>query len=62
MTIMPYGWPWPIDAVHRPGRLLAPHRVIVTWVMKSSGISLAAPDHPRNPAAVTSPEWLWLTL
>jgi hypothetical protein len=26
MIIMPYGCPWPINAVHRPGRLLAPHR------------------------------------
>ena len=26
MIIMPYGWPWPIDAAHRPGRLLAPHQ------------------------------------
>ena len=25
MIIMPYGRPWPINAVHRPGRLLAPH-------------------------------------
>jgi hypothetical protein len=27
----------------------------------SSGIPRTAPDHPRNPAAVTSPKWLWLT-
>jgi hypothetical protein len=26
MIIMPYGWPRPIAAAHRPGRLLAPHR------------------------------------
>ena len=26
MIMMPYGWPWPIAAAHRPGRLLAPHR------------------------------------
>jgi hypothetical protein len=25
MIIMPYGWPRPIAAAHRPGRLLAPH-------------------------------------
>ena len=25
---MPYGWPWPIAAAHRPGRLLAPHRAV----------------------------------
>jgi len=24
MIIMPYGWPWPIDTAHKPGRLLAP--------------------------------------
>ena len=29
MIIMPYGWPWPIDTAHKPGRLLAPHRRIV---------------------------------
>jgi len=29
MIMMPYGWPWPITAVHRPGRLLAPHRLTV---------------------------------
>jgi len=27
MIIMPYGWPWPIDTAHKPGRLLAPHRL-----------------------------------
>ena len=26
MIMMPYDWPWPIAAAHRPGRLLAPHR------------------------------------
>jgi hypothetical protein len=26
MIIMPYGWPWPIAAAHRPSRLLAPRR------------------------------------
>ena len=28
MIMMPYGWPWPIAAAHRPGRLLAPHRLV----------------------------------
>ena len=28
MIIMPYGWPWPIAAAHRPGRLLAPHKYL----------------------------------
>ena len=26
MIMMPYGWPWPIIAVHSLGRLLASHR------------------------------------
>ena len=30
MIIMPYGWPWPIDTAHKPGRLLAPHRYVLT--------------------------------
>ena len=42
----------------RPG----PARHPVPWVVNSSGISRAAPDYPRIPAAVTSPKWLWLTL
>jgi hypothetical protein len=28
MMIMPYGWPWPIAAAHRPGGLLVPRRQV----------------------------------
>ena len=28
MIMMPYGWPWPIAAAHRPDRLLAPYRAV----------------------------------
>jgi hypothetical protein len=42
MIIMPYGWSWPIAAVHRPSRLLAPHR------QGSRGASRPREPNPGN--------------
>jgi len=46
MIMMPYGWPWPIAAAHRPGRLLAPHR-------PGSGAS----PRPRSAQRCTTGSW-----
>jgi hypothetical protein len=54
MIMMPYDWPWPIAAAHRPGRLLAPHRCSST-ANGICGRSWASTPAITTGAARTSP-------
>ncbi len=47
MIIMPYGWPWPIDAAHRPGRLLTP----------TGAITPGTPPGPWPPSHSARNDW-----
>ena len=55
MIIMPYGWPWPIDTAHKPGRLLAPHRYVLTVFAHRTLLGPAqVAAHMRGRSACTS--------
>jgi len=57
--------PWGADRLRRRRRrllvMLCPAWLTCQAAAASSETSRAASDYSRNPAAVTSPKWLWLT-